>query len=100
MGMAAPRAYHRAASPERERCDGTGRHLWMAGPHRPHLLTRWPSTGVEMRRSLWSSERPKEWKGTMSRDIDVDRRRFFRTAAMTIAAAHLSMLDSADAQSS
>jgi len=36
----------------------------------------------------------------MSKDIDVDRRRFFGTAAVTIAAAHFSMLDSADAQSS
>ena len=35
----------------------------------------------------------------MSKDIDVDRRRFFGTAAVTIAAAHFSMFDSADAQS-
>ena len=36
----------------------------------------------------------------MSKDIDVDRRRFFGAAAVTIAAAHVSMFDSADARSS
>jgi pimeloyl-ACP methyl ester carboxylesterase len=36
----------------------------------------------------------------MSKDIDVDRRRFFGAAAVTLAAAHFSMFDSADAQSS
>ena len=36
----------------------------------------------------------------MSKEINRDRRRFFGTAAMTIAAAHLNMIGSADAQSS
>src|SRR5438093_8389476 len=35
----------------------------------------------------------------MSEEINYDRRRFLRTAAMTIAAAQLGMIDSADAQS-
>jgi hypothetical protein len=36
----------------------------------------------------------------MSKEINRDRRRFFSTAAMTIAAAQLNMIGSADAQSS
>jgi hypothetical protein len=38
-------------------------------------------------------------KNKMSKEINQDRRRFFGTAAMTIAAAQLNMIGSADAQS-